>query len=102
MRVAEGAHIGIMSHSRLEWAVVQNACDGFGFVPTRAYDTFGWDKVNDIIDWAQIKVLFVVSTKVESRKICTWPLDYDVVHVSKCTRLLNGKIYVQKAFLIAV
>jgi long-chain acyl-CoA synthetase len=61
-----GAHVGIMSHSRVEWVLAQFACYGYGLVPTPVYDTLGWDKVNHVVRLAGLRAMFVVSTKVDA------------------------------------
>ena len=58
------SHIGILSFSRLEWVIIQYACYGYGFVPVPIYDTFSWPRINYIIKHAELRVSFVISTKV--------------------------------------
>ncbi|OHT01366.1 Long chain acyl-CoA synthetase 7, peroxisomal [Tritrichomonas foetus] len=57
-------HIGILSFSRLEWVVAQYACYAYGLIPVPIYDTYGWAAMNYIIKHANLRVSFVISTKV--------------------------------------
>ena len=59
-----GDHIGILSYNRVEWVVTQHACFAYGFVPVPIYDTFGWDNIRYIVDHANLKFVFVVSSKL--------------------------------------
>lgn len=61
----EGDHIGIMSYNRIEWVVTQHACYAYGFIPIPVYDTYGLESMKYIIDHAQLKYMFVVSSKFE-------------------------------------
>lgn len=61
-----GDHIGILSYNRLEWVVVQHACFAYGFVPVPIYDTFGWDNIRYIIEHANLKYVFIISSKLSN------------------------------------
>ena len=61
-----GAHIGILSHNKIEWVVTQQACYAYGFIPVPIYDTFGWENINYIISHANLNFIFAISTKLES------------------------------------
>lgn len=58
-------NIGILSYNRIEWVLVQHACYAFGYVPVPIYDTFGWENMLYIINFAQLTHVFIISTKVE-------------------------------------
>lgn len=59
-----GSHIGILSYNRTEWIIIQHACYAFGYIPVPIYDTFGWENINYIINHAELKYIFLVSTKL--------------------------------------
>lgn len=59
-----GSHVGILSYNRTEWIIIQQACYAFGYTPVPIYDTFGWENINYIINHADLKYIFLVSSKL--------------------------------------
>ena len=57
--------VGILSYNRIEWVVAQHACWAYGFIPVPIYDTFGWENIGYILKHSEVKVIFVISTKLE-------------------------------------
>ncbi|EAY09134.1 AMP-binding enzyme family protein [Trichomonas vaginalis G3] len=60
-----GANIGILSHNRIEWVLIQHACYAYGYIPVPIYDTFGTDNMLHIINFSHLTHVFIVSTKVK-------------------------------------
>ncbi|EAY12007.1 AMP-binding enzyme family protein [Trichomonas vaginalis G3] len=58
-------NIGILSYNRMEWVEVQHACYAYGYIPVPIYDTFGWQNMLYIINFAHLTHVFIISTKVE-------------------------------------
>lgn len=58
-------HIGILSYNKIEWVATQHACFAYGYIPVPIYDTFGLENISYIINHANIKIVFVVSTKLK-------------------------------------
>lgn len=56
--------IGILSYNKLEWVLVQHACYAYGFIPVPIYDTFGHENMAYIINHAELKYIFAISTKL--------------------------------------
>lgn len=63
-RLEFGSHVGILSYNRTEWIIIQETCYAFGYIPVPIYDTFGWDNINYIINHADLKYIFIVSSKL--------------------------------------
>lgn len=57
--------VGILSYNRIEWVEAQHACWAFGFIPVPIYDTFGWENIGYILQHSEVKVIFVISTRLE-------------------------------------
>ena len=57
--------VGILSYNRIEWVEVQHACFAYGFIPVPIYDTFGWENIGYILRHSEVKVVFVISTKLQ-------------------------------------
>lgn len=76
----QGDHIGILSYNRIEWVAAQHACFAYGFIPVPIYDTFGWENIEYILKHANLKRVFVISTKLsEFLKIDTSTIETIVV-----------------------
>lgn len=61
----QNENIGILSYNKIEWVTTQHACFAYGFIPVPIYDTFGLENIAYIVNHSNIKVVFVVSTKLK-------------------------------------
>ncbi|KAL0585171.1 hypothetical protein ABG067_005067 [Albugo candida] len=79
--------IGIYSKNRVEWCLVQHACDRQSYVTVPLYDTLGMDAVTYIINHTEMKVVVIAQEHFEvlikSKEKC--PLLTDVVQFEQVT-----------------
>jgi long-chain acyl-CoA synthetase len=62
-----GAHVGIMSHTRYEWSVLDWACWAAGLVPVPLYETSSAEQVLWIVTDAHVQLLVVEDDEMAAR-----------------------------------
>lgn len=94
--------VGILSYNKIEWVATQHACFAYGYVPVPIYDTYGLENIDYIINHANVKVVFVISTKLKEllqiknkniTHIVVFDAEENPYKESDFTELLNGLDY---------
>nr|CCA16850.1 longchainfattyacidCoA ligase putative [Albugo laibachii Nc14] len=79
--------VGIYSKNRVEWCLIQHACDRQAYVTVPLYDTLGMDAVTFIMNHTEMKVVAIAQEHfeilIESKGKC--PMLTDVVQFEKVT-----------------